>query len=343
MSKLKLGGLFSGQGGLELAGMLSGIDLAWSVEVDPNPMRVLKTRFPNARHYSNVSEMKGGSLEAVDVITFGSPCQDLSVAGKRKGMKHSLNGDEDATRSGLFFDAVRIIEEMRETTGGKYPRFAVWENVAGAYSSAKGEDFRRVLEELCQVADVNAEVPMFGKWPGNGEIIGNGYSLAWRTLDAQYFGVPQRRRRIYLLVDYQGDSAGKIMFRDEGEVFIARFKEWSKYVRIVEPMTAEELITRFNGQTYTINPCEKNEPSGRLARLENGIWTAEVPKGYFIGEKPVNMNPVILSEILQDDADPKYDLSPRACQGILRRARERGKELPEILRVALEQQARETP
>ena len=267
------------------------------------------------------------------------------MAGKRKGMKHALNGDEDTTRSGLFFDAVRIIEEMREATNGKYPRYALYENVTGAYSSSKGEDFRRVLEELCQVADINADVPKLDKWPGNGEIIGNGYSLAWRTVDAQFWGCPQRRRRIYLLVDYQGYNAGKVMFRNEGKVFTARQRAWTEFIKDKPCMTADEIVTNFNGQTITVEQREVNEPSGKFARLDmiTGLWDTRVPEGYFIGEKPYYQNPTKLSEILIPDADPKYYLSAKACQGILRRAEQRGKELPKVLRIALERQAAETP
>lgn len=142
-------------------------------------------------------------------------CQSLSVAGKRHGLKHADKGDESTTRSGLFFDALRIIEEMRNATNGKYPRYGVWENVAGAFSSSKGKDFHRVLEEFCQVKDPNIEIPLLAKWPRAGEIMGNDFSLAWRTLDAQYWGVPQRRKRIYLVCDFDGLTAPNI-FRNEG-------------------------------------------------------------------------------------------------------------------------------
>lgn len=340
--RMKLGSLFSGQEGFGLAGMLSGIDLAWSCEIEPSAMMVLKARFPNIAHYSDVSALKGGDVEPVNIITFGSPCQDLSVAGKRKGMKHSLNGDEDQTRSGLFFDAVRIIEEMRGATNNEFPRYALWENVLGSYSSAKGEDFRRVLEELCQVADENAEVPHIGKWPGNGEIIGSGYSLAWRTFDAQYFGVPQRRRRVYLLVDYQSENAGKVMFRNEGREFLHRQRAWTEFAKTVPQMTADECVAKFNEQPIPESEdFGVNEPSGKFARLDmnTGLWDTRVPDGYFIGEKPYYQNPTKLSEILIPNADPKYYLSAKACQGILRRAEQRGKQLPEVLRIALERQA----
>ncbi len=175
------------------------------------------------KHYGDVSKINGSEIEPVDVITFGSPCQDMSVAGKREGMKHSEQGDEETTRSGLFYEAVRIIEEMRKATNGEYPKYAVWENVPGAFSSNKGEDFRAVLEALCSVCDsaVSIPKPYDSKrtklvWNKAGEIVGDGYSVAWRTLDAQYWGVPQRRKRIYLVADFTGGSAGKILFESEG-------------------------------------------------------------------------------------------------------------------------------
>ena len=216
---MKLGSLFSGSGGFELAGALSGITPTWASEVEPFPIRVTTKRFPNMKHLGDISKVKGNEIDPVDVITFGSPCQDLSVAGKRKGLNHSELGDEETTRSGLFMEAVRIIREMKEATNGEYPTFAVWENVPGAYSSNKGEDFRIVLEELektaCNGADIVPKPPK-GKWLNAGEIVGDNYSIAWRTLDAQFWGVPQRRRRIYLVADFRGQRAGKILFEREG-------------------------------------------------------------------------------------------------------------------------------
>lgn len=215
---MKLGSLFDGSGGFPLAGALCGITPVWASEVEPYPIAVTRSRFPSMRHLGDVSKVSGADIEPVDIITFGSPCQDLSVAGKRAGLKHTENGDEETTRSGLFMEAVRIIEEMREKSGGKYPTFAVWENVPGAFSSNKGEDFKTVLEELAKVADPEAAVPRppKGKWPKEGSIMGDGWSLAWRTMDAQYWGVSQRRRRIYLVADFGGERAGKILFECEG-------------------------------------------------------------------------------------------------------------------------------
>ena len=171
-------------------------------------------------------------------------CQDVSLAGKRKGMSHTLKGDEDTTRSGLFFDAIRIIEEMRSATDGKKPRYACYENVFGIFSSREGDDFQRVLEELCQIKDPNVEIPKMESWPHAGEIKGKDFSVAWRILDAQYFGVPQRRKRIYLVADFNGHNAGKVMFESEGKSFFS--KEHQKIWREMgEKGTAEEIIKAY--------------------------------------------------------------------------------------------------
>ena len=216
--KLKLGSLFDGSGGFPLAGALCGIEPIWASEVEPYPIAVTKTRFPTLKHLGDISKINGAEIEPVDIITFGSPCQDLSVAGKRAGLKHEDNGDDETTRSGLFIEAVRIIKEMREKTNGEYPRFAVWENVPGAFSSNKGEDFRIVLEELIKVVEPTAvmpAVPQFG-WAYADSYCGDGWSLAYRVFDAQYWGVPQRRRRIYLVADFGGQCAREILFEREG-------------------------------------------------------------------------------------------------------------------------------
>mgnify|MGYP000734892956 CR=1 FL=1 len=208
MSNMTLGSLFDGSGGFPLGGMLAGITPVWASEIEPFPIRVTTKRLPFMKHYGNVSEMDGGEVEPVDIITFGSPCQDMSVAGKRAGLEGS--------RSNLFYEAVRIIKEMRKATGGEYPKWACWENVPGAFSSSGGEDFRCVLESLCGVIDESVSIPKPKKWANAGEILGDSYSLAWRVLDAQFWGVPQRRKRIYLVADFAGGSAGKILFESEG-------------------------------------------------------------------------------------------------------------------------------
>lgn len=215
---MKLGSLFDGSGGFPLAGSLCGIEPVWASEVEPYPIAVTKSRFPDMKHLGSVTDVHGGDIEPVDIITFGSPCQDLSVAGKRAGLKHEANGDDETTRSGLFMEAVRIIKEMRKATNGEYPTFAVWENVPGAFSSNKGEDFRTVLEELIKIVEPTAVMPAVPKngWPYADSYCGDGWSLAYRVFDAQYWGVPQRRRRIYLVLDLRGQRAGKVSFEREG-------------------------------------------------------------------------------------------------------------------------------
>lgn len=159
------------------------------------------------KHLGDITKIHGDKIEPVDCITFGSPCQDLSIAGRRVG----LAGE----RSGLFMEAVRIIKEMRSSTNGLYPTFAVWENVPGAFSSNSGEDFRTVLEELARVEEPDASIPRpprGGRWSKAGAIAGNGWSLSWRQFDAQYWGVPQRRKRIALVADFGGQRAAEILF-----------------------------------------------------------------------------------------------------------------------------------
>ena len=215
---MKIGSLFDGSGGFPLAASMCGIEPTWASEVEPYPIAVTRSRFPNMKHLGSVTDVKGDEVEPVDIITFGSPCQDLSVAGKRAGLKHTENGDEETTRSGLFMEAVRIIKEMRKATNGEYPRYAIWENVPGAFSSNKGLDFRVVLEELIRISEPTAVMPDVPKagWSYADVYCGDGWSLAYRVLDAQYWGVPQRRRRIYLVADFRGQRAGKILFERQG-------------------------------------------------------------------------------------------------------------------------------
>lgn len=195
-TNLTLGSLFDGSGGFPLAGKLCGIKPLWASEIEPFPIRVTTKRLPEMKHYGDIRKLDGAKLPPVDIITFGSPCQDLSNAGSRTGLSGS--------RSGLFFEAIRIIKEMREKTNGKYPKYIVWENVSGARSSNKGKDFKAVLEQICSIKESGVSVPEpeKGKWLPAGEIMADSYSLAWRVLDAQYLGVPQRRKRIFLVADF---------------------------------------------------------------------------------------------------------------------------------------------
>ena len=216
-NKLTLGSLFDGSGGFPLGALMNGIEPVWSSEIEPFPIRVTTRRLPQVRHYGDISKLNGDEIEPVDIITGGFPCQSVSIAGKREGVQHVEHGGEKTTRSGLFYEAVRIIKEMRRATNGKKPRYVVIENVPGLFSSNKGEDFKAVLEALCGIKDEAFVVPEpGGKWENAGCIMGEDFSIAWRVFDAQHWGVPQRRKRIYLVADFADRCAGKILFESEG-------------------------------------------------------------------------------------------------------------------------------
>lgn len=245
---MKLMSLFDGSGGFPLAASLCGIEPVYAAEVEPYPIAVTKNRFPKMKHLGDVSKVKGGEIEPVDIITFGSPCQDMSIAGKRAGLKHADMGDDETTRSGLFLEAIRIIKEMREATNGVYPRYAIWENVPGAFSSNRGEDFRTVLEEFIRVKEKDAVMPAVPQ-------------AGWAYADC-----------------ISGDGWGALH---------------------------TEFLTRN------------------------------------IGESPSAAVESTLSQILEANVPKKYYLSAKACEGILRRAERHGKELPPMLKTALEQQSAE--
>ena len=218
----KLGSLLDGIGGFALAAKRNGIRPVWASEIEKFPMAVTMYRFPEMKHMGDITKLHGENLPVVDVIAGGSPCQDLSIAGRRAGLA--------GMRSGLFLEQVRIIKEMRrqeerrKNSSGRRadvpvrPRYMVWENVPGAFSSAAGEDFRAVLQEIIRIADCSCDVPRpdTGRWESAGAaILGKRCSVAWRVLDAQYWGVPQRRRRIFLVADFGGLTAPKILFEPE--------------------------------------------------------------------------------------------------------------------------------
>lgn len=221
-NNLTLGSLFDGSGGFPLGGVIAGIEPKWASEIEPFPIRVTTKRLPQVKHYGDVSQMNGAKIEPVDIITLGSPCQDMSIAGKREGL--------DGSRSSLFYEAIRIVKEMRRETNGEYPKYIVWENVTGAFSSNKGADFESVLEAVCSVKGYQIDTARPEKWPNAGQIVADDFSLAWRVLDAQYWGVPQRRKRIYLVADFAGQGAGKILFESEGVsgYSASRFKAWQR-------------------------------------------------------------------------------------------------------------------
>ncbi len=202
MNEITLGSLFDGIGGFPYAALFYGIRSLWASEIMPECVSVTKRHIPEMIHVGDITKLDVRKLEPVDIITFGSPCQGLSIAGQRRGF-----ADE---RSGLFMEAVRIIYEMREATHGEYPKFAVWENVPGALSSAGGRDFKAVLEAFTKA---KVPVPGTGRWANAGMVRGDGTDLAWCVYDSQYFGTAQRRRRLFLVCDFtRRKSAGKILF-----------------------------------------------------------------------------------------------------------------------------------
>ena len=211
--KLTLGSLFDGSGGFPLGGLLAGIQPIFSSEIEPFCIRVTTKRLPFMKHYGDIHELDGGKIEPVDIITFGSPCQDCSLAGLRAGIH--------GKRSSLFFEAIRVIKEMRCATNGRYPRFIVWENVAGIFSSGKdgNNDFQTVLTEIVRIKEPESPpVPLPDKngWAYADILMGDGWSVAYRCMDSQGWGVPQRRRRCYVVADFGGECAGKILFDTEG-------------------------------------------------------------------------------------------------------------------------------
>ena len=214
MSEITMGNLFSGSGAWELAAKICGIKVVFEAEIEPFPVALEAKRFPEAIQLGDVSKINGTKIPSVDILCNSSPCQDLSVAGPRSGLSGS--------RSSLFMDAVRIAKEMRSARNVSDDnirhelRFWCWENVPGALSSRNGDDFRTVLEEVARISDPTAHIPKPKKWGNSGVVDGDRWQIAWRIVDSQFFGVPQRRRRIFLIADLAGHSAGEILFEREG-------------------------------------------------------------------------------------------------------------------------------
>ena len=227
MDRLKLGSLFDGSGGFPLGGLLAGVTPVWASEIEPFPIRVTTKRLPRMRHLGDVSSINGAEIEPVDIITFGSPCTDMSIAGKRAGL--------EGAQSSLFYQAIRIIKEMRCATNEQYPRWVCWENVVGAFSSNQGFDFKAVLDAVIGIAEPGASVPMPEKnrWPYADIYMGDRWSVAYRVFDAQFWGVPQRRRRCYLVGDFTGQCAGRVLFESEGlsGYSAASFRAWQRAAR----------------------------------------------------------------------------------------------------------------
>lgn len=215
---MTLGSLFDGLGGWQIAACRAGIKPMWSSEIEKFPLKLTSIRFPQTKQLGDITKMSADEIEPVDIITMGSPCQDLSISGKRKG----LVGE----RSGLFVTAVELVHSMRKITNGRYPKYAVWENVTGAFSSNKGMDFKSVLEAFTKTS---IPVPKHGKWAKSGMVRSRICTVIWRTLDAQYWGVPQRRRRIFLVADFtDGGGTEEILFKPESlsRDFTTGSKNW---------------------------------------------------------------------------------------------------------------------
>ena len=310
-SSLTLGSLFDGSGGFPLGGLICGIRPIWASEIEPFPIIVTTKRLPFMKHYGDINQINGADIESVDIITFGSPCTDMSVAGKRAGL--------DGKQSTLFYQAIRIIKEMRCKTDGKYPRWIVWENVPGAFSSGKGEDFRCVLESICKIKNENFSVPRPEKWSNAGNIVADKFSLAWRVLDAQFWGVPQRRKRIYLVADFGGRSAEKILFESEGvsRYSAQSFQSWQRTAGSFTNSTGEASNICLNDQggsrmdvtediTSTLRatshhpPCvlnsiaAHNHPSDSRVRISNGGCVQTLTRGMGTGGNKV---PLIMNEV----------------------------------------------
>jgi len=209
---MTLGSLFDGIGGFPLAACRAGISPVWASEIVPDCISITKRHFPVMRHLGDITKINGGDIEPVDIISFGSPCQDLSISGNRAGL--------DGEKSGLFIQAIRVIKEMRIATNGKRPTTIIWENVPGAFSSNKRKDFQKVLQEIAAIAEPGISIPRPSAktgWLAAGGVVGDCFSLAWRVFNAQYWGVPQRRRRIFLVADFTSQRAGKILFNTESK------------------------------------------------------------------------------------------------------------------------------
>lgn len=257
----RVGSLFSGIGGFELPAQWHGAKVIWQSEIEPWACEILKAHFPDAIQLGDIQNIDGVLIPPVDIITFGSPCQDMSVAGKRAGLT--------GARSGLFMEAVRIIREMRKATNGKYPEFAVWENVPGAFSSNKGHDFQAVLEEITE-----GEIPMpkSGRWATAGMVRGGTADVSWRVLDAQCWGVPQRRKRVYLVADYRGQRSAEILFKPEG---VSRYstpcsESWEETAADIRTSIKEAVRTILNDQGGSQINVEQTDRSPTLRAQTHG-------------------------------------------------------------------------
>lgn len=308
--EVRLGSLFSGSGGFELAGVIAGMKPVWSSEIEPFPILVTTTHFPDMEHFGDIKKMDGRLIPKVNIITGGSPCQDMSITGKRIGLEGS--------RSNLFREQIRIVKEMRESdkanerTGKEVrPRFMVWENVPGAFSSNKGEDFRCVLEEICRVADAEVSIPRppKNKWEKSGTIMADGYSVAWRTLDAQYWGVLQRRKRIYLVADFGGVTAPEILFEQDS---LRRNSCKSREEKEEASRNFRESIEKSDECQFIV--IENHPADSRVDICKDGkVQTLTSRMGTGGGNVPILLEEIKVFHITQDPISMK--ISPCLTQG----------------------------
>lgn len=227
--KYTLGSLFDGLGGWQIAAVRAGIKPVWSSEIEKFPLDLTKTRFPATKQLGDITQIDGGTIPLVDIVTMGSPCQDLSISGRREGLA--------GKRSGLFLRAVEIIRQMRTATNGEYPKIAIWENVPGAFTSNKGMDFQAVLESF---TETNVPMPRSGRWASAGMVRSSKCNVVWRTLDSQFWGVAQRRRRIFLVVDYTKGRTEEILFKPEsvpGDIEQSQEKNVILDIRLTQALT----------------------------------------------------------------------------------------------------------
>lgn len=253
-----MGSFFDGIGGFPMTwNALNNDDGAtlWASEIEEFPIAVTKIRIPKMQHLGDITKLNGAEMPLVNVTCGGSPCQDLSVAGKRQSF---YNEDGTLTRSGLFLCQIERIKEMRNYAqrvrgaDNNVCRFHVWENVPGAFSSNKGEDFRTVLECFCKIADPDIVIPQppKGKWSPHGAIVGDGFSVAWSTHCSSQWCAPQRRKRICVVADIGGQSAPKILFERESSTW---HSVKGKSQRKETPRTVGEG-TSVSGGTFFVNP-----------------------------------------------------------------------------------------
>lgn len=270
MEQMTLGSLFDGIGGWQLAGVRNGIKPVWSSEIETFPLEVTKRRFPETKQLGDVTKINGADVEPVDIITSGSPCQDLSIAGERRGL--------DGERSGLFFDAIRIVRQMRVSTGNVYPRFYIFENVPGTLSSNQGMDFRTILESItgCEIP-----IPRSGRWANAGLVRSRRADVGWRIIDAQYlrstegnFLLPQRRRRLWIVTDFaeSGRCAEKILFEQDG---LSGNSQEVEKTRASSSSTVEKSIRTTNRVL--------NEGGNTIVKIRSGKDDGTAGKGALIG------------------------------------------------------------